>query len=321
MIRINTRSAAAIAAIFLTTAIASAQSPVRLIAMPWERDDLSQSYDHPIIETSGHVDNAPSNTHLFAWDSFGRVRFNREDQESSFVAYRILTMDAGTDTPSIKSIMDEFDLSYSMHLGEMAGWNWGTTLGVGYSSTHPFLNSSGLFGIGSINAEKSIDADNSILLAIDYSGNGGLLPDVPLPGFAFIHQTEKLDFMLGYPLNSLAWRPVTPVELTARYAVPFSADVDLEYRLAKHFGVFGDAGNFFQGFVRSDGDITNRQFFQMRQAEAGIRLIFDPIIDSTIGIGYAFDQGFSRGFDVRDLHSVSHISSEPYLAFIVRGRF
>ena len=105
------------------------------------------------------------------------------------------------------------------------------------------------------------------------------------------------------------------------HQVPYSCDLDMEYHVAKHFGFYSDAGNFFQGIVRSDGDITNRQFFQMSRVEAGIRLTFDPIFDSAIGIGYAFDQTISNGFDVRDMQGVGHLSNEPYLSFIVRGRF
>jgi hypothetical protein len=51
-----------------------------------------------------------------------------------------------------------------------------------------------------------------------------------------------------------------------------------------------------------------------------VRFIFDPLIDASIGIGYAFDQSFSDGYDVRSLRPVAQISNEPYIAIIVHGR-
>ena len=316
-----TRILAVLAIVCLFSSGAMAQYFGRLLGQPWNDDDRATTYDHPMIEDGGHVPNGSSDTSVFAWDSFGRVRLDLKDQDSPIVGYRVLTIGLGTETPAFKASMDELDLTYGMYLGQVDGWKIGTMLGLGYSSTHPFVNTSGIFGIGHVTAEKAIDANDSFLLAVDYEANGALLPDVPLPGFAFVHRTEHLNFLVGYPLSYVAWTPTPKWEVTAQYQVPYSWDLDAEYHAIKHFGFYSDAGNFFQGVVRSDGDSRDRQFFQMSRIEAGIRLTFDPIIDSTIGIGYAFDQTISNGFDIRDMHGVSHLSNEPYLSFIVHGRF
>jgi len=315
------RLLAAMAVVCLLASGAMAQSMARLLGEPWIDHDLLATYDHPIVEDGGHVNNDSSDTSVFAWDSFGRVRLNRQDQDSPIIGYRILTIGLGTDTTKFKSTMDEFDLAYGMYLGQVDGWKVGAMLGAGFSSTHPFVNSTGIFGIGHVTAEKPIDANNSILLAVDYEANSALLPDIPLPGFAFRHHSEDLNITVGYPISTVAWTPTKKLLLTALYQVPYSADLDLEYSVARHFGFYSDAGNFFQGIVRSDGDITNRQFYQMSRVEAGIRVIFGRWIDSTIGIGYAFNQSISNGFDIRDIQGVGHLSNEPYVAFIVRGRF
>lgn len=298
------------------------QSMARLTLDPWQGRDLAETYDHPVIQTGGHVDNAPSDSQMFMWDSYGRVRFDRTDQDSPFVAYRIYTANAGTDSRYIKATMDEFDMALGMHLGELAGWRIGAVLGAGYSSTHPFVHTSGIFGIGHVVGERKLDDENSIALSIDYEGNSAFLPDVPLPGFAYVHRDKTWDVMVGYPMNKVVWRPLEPLEITFQYTVPYTANLDVEYRVAQHVGVYGYAGNFFQGFVTApDGDITNRQFNQQRSVEAGVRLIFAPLVDASIGVGYAFDQEFSRGFDIRDMEPIGHISNEPYIAFVLRGSF
>jgi hypothetical protein len=313
---------------FVTSSPVWAQTMARLTVTPWKGTDLAETYDHPLVQFQGNVNNVDDQTEVFFWDSFGRVRFDRHQQDSPFAAYRILTIDAGTDSQKlIKSTMDEFDLGIGFHIGRFGGWDVSSLLGAGYSSTHPFVHTTGIFGIGHLEAQHALDANDSLVLSVDYEGNGGFLPDVPLPGFAFVRHDAKLDAMVGYPYSRLLWRPVDPIELIATYNVPYTAEADVEYALIKHFGLYANAANFFQGFVVAPnsgvpaGDITNRQFYQMRRVEAGIRFIFDPWVDASIGVGYAFDQAFSRGFDVRNLEPIGHISNEPYIALVLRGTF
>ncbi len=300
---------------------ASGQSSARSTLEPWNGQDLAITFDHPVDEMSGHANNAPTDSQVLWWDSFGRVRLDRQDPNSPFAAYRVLTIDAGTDSQYIKSTMDDFELSAGFHLAQLAGWDITTVLGAGYSGTHPFVNEKGIFGIGDLMAKYPITDNTSVVLAVDYAGNSSLLPDIPLPGFAIMHRSHDLDFMLGFPMNRLVWRPVNRLELTAEYSVPYSARLNLEYRISHHVAVYGTAENFFQGFVQERSDVTDRQFFQMRRVEAGVRLIYNPWIDAGLGVGYAFDQEFSHGYDVRNLHSFSSISNEPYLAIVLRGSF
>jgi hypothetical protein len=315
------RALGVVVAVCLLAGGAMGQDMGRLIAEPWNGNVCYQSYDHPIIEAGGHVNGDSSDSQVFGWDSFGRIRFNPDDQQSPFVAYHLLTLGLGTDTPLFKTQMDQMDGVMGLHLSGIAGWDIGVTVGGGYSSTHPFVNENGVYQIGHLTAQKPIDANDSFLLAVDYEGDSSLLPDVPLPGFAFQHRGEVCTFMVGYPLSYFAWMPEWNVKIAALYEAPYTADIDLDYRMNKHYGFYGDVGNFFQGFVRSDSDIDHRQFFQMTRMELGLRCNFDPYWDAAMGIGYAFDQNVSNGYDIRDMHGVGHISNEPYLAFIFRGGF
>jgi len=56
----------------------------------------------------------------------------------------------------------------------------------------------------------------------------------------------------------------------ASYSVPFTADATLEYHLTSTISVFGGVSNFFNGFALDDESITNRLFYQMSRAGAGI---------------------------------------------------
>jgi hypothetical protein len=255
------------------------------------------------------------------WDSYGRIRTSRTDENAPFVAYRIFTANVDTNSPLIHPTMDDFELAVGLHIGEFKGWKVDTLFGAGYSGTHPFLNEKGIFGIGDITAKHDLTDNCSILLAVDYGGNNALLPDVPLPGFAILHREEKVDVMLGFPLNKVIWKPYSTVTVTAKYEVPYTGSLDVEYIPFKHVGFYGLGGNFFQGITNAREGVTDRQFFQMRSIEAGMRFVFDPWIDASVGVGYAFDQSYSNGYDVRDLRPVAQISNEPYVALVLHGRF
>ena len=88
------------------TSAARGQSMARLTIEPWNGTDLNTSYDHPLVEFGGHANGTQYVTSLSWWDSYGRVRFDRNDPDSPFVAYRIFTMDAGTHDPLRRQLRD-----------------------------------------------------------------------------------------------------------------------------------------------------------------------------------------------------------------------
>ena len=80
--------------------------------------------------------------------------------------------------------------------------------------------------------------------------------------------------------------------------------------------------------VRLDDEpSSHRVFFQMSRAETGIRYVNEDFIwkgmyfDAALSVGYAFNQDFSTGHDVRDLDPLTELSDEPFIGLIIRGRF
>jgi hypothetical protein len=300
---------------------ARGQSMARIAEDPWDKNDILTNYGNPVFENGGHVAGSDNNTEVQWSDNWGRLRLDRNDDQSPFIAYRFVIGQLNSNSDLFHSTMDDVELAAGFHLGTFAGWKVSTILGAGYDSTHPFVNEKGIFGIGDVTAVHRIDDQNSILLAVDYAGNNAFLPDVPLPGFAVIHHDKNLDFTLGFPVSQIEWRPIPKVKIRANYAVPYAGGVDVEYLPWKHFGFYGNAANVFQGVVIAKEDSVDRQFFQMRRVELGVRVKFSPLVDAGIGIGYAFDQSISDGYDVRSLRGVAHLTNEPYISVVLHGRF
>ena len=65
----------------------------------------------------------------------------------------------------------------------------------------------------------------------------------------------------------------------------------------------------------------------MSRAELGVRyvnqhLVFDwAHVDASLGVGYAFEQHVSGGFDARDTDALEDLSDVPYVSLVFRGRF
>jgi hypothetical protein len=315
------RISAAVVILLIVSSFARGQSLARFAQEEWNGRDFVATYDNPVFEMGGHVDGSQYTERVQWWDSYGRIRFDRKNEDSPFAAYRILTSDFNTHSPLIHATMDEFDLAVGVNWGTICDWKISSILGAGYSGTHPFVDEKGIFGIGDVTAVHPIDEHNSILLAVDYGGNNSLLPDVPLPGFAWVHHHPHLELMLGFPVNRIEWQPISKLKITANYIVPYTGSVDVEYLPWEHFGIYGNASNFFQGVVIERQNSINRQFFQMRRVEAGVRIVFNPLIDAGVGIGYAFDQTISQGYDVRSMRGVARISNVPYISIVLHGRF
>jgi hypothetical protein len=77
----------------------------------------------------------------------------------------------------------------------------------------------------------------------------------------------------------------------------------------------------------NDRDLTDRLMVQMSRAEVGIHytnpdfVLKGAFFDVSLALGYAFEQHYSSGFDVRDTDPLAQVSDVPYAALMLRGRF
>ncbi len=67
----------------------------------------------------------------------------------------------------------------------------------------------------------------------------------------------------------------------------------------------------------SQGYLVPRQSHRLTAQAAGKR----PEVDASIGVGYALDQEFTRGYDIRHPRSVVTLSEEPFASIKVQGTF
>jgi len=312
--------------ILILAAQALAQTDSRMVLEPWHKQSWGQTTDKVLYEQQGDATDGSGTAQVFWWDSIGRFRFSKTDPDAFTLGYRLLTTNFDTHSPSLPSELNKLSLGAGMTLTQSAESKVKLVGAVGYSGDQLFSDANGLFGIAHLIYEHDLGSDRALVLTVDYDGAGPLLPDVPLPGIQYVQRGETLSYAAGFPRSFVTCRLTDALTLDAGYEFPYQADVYLDQRIAGHFSVFTNFASFFDGFQLNKHADTDRLFDQMRRVEVGVRYNNPDIwkglsLDAAVAVGYAFDQSFFSGWDVRDLDKASGISDEPYIALIIRGTF
>ncbi|MEM8494711.1 MAG: hypothetical protein AAF663_04935 [Planctomycetota bacterium] len=197
-------------------------------------------------------------------------------------------------------------------------WEWGASIGVGHASSNPFGDGQGWYGLGSVFAQTRLDEASTLMVGVDFNGNRAVFPDLPLPAFVYTTRVnEQLTLALGLPINTLIWTPddYWRVQLAAA-GIAFNATVDL--KLDDFVSLFASYGGDGEGFHVADDDSNRRLFYSAQVVEAGIRFGVTETTSLTFAGGFAFDQEFERGFDLRDTDTVRELDDTAY--FRIGGR-
>jgi hypothetical protein len=321
---------AAALSVLLLSHPARAQTDPRIVTTPWPTAETwGETHDDLLYQDQADVKGGRGgDAQIFWWDSVGRFRLGAADPHAPVLGYRYVTINFDTNSRVLPDTLDEVSLAAALHVGELSGGDLSVLLGAGYSGDNPFADSEGVFGLAHLLWTRQLNDTDTLVLSLDYNGVAALYPDAPLPGFEYVHSDGPLRLEVGFPRSAITWAPETgALSFEAAYAVPYSADVTVHYRVADGVGLFARYANFYNAFRLDDEPQTNRLFFQMSRAEVGVRyvnphLVFDwAYVDASLSVGYAFGQNVSGGFDVRETHPLAEVSDVPYVGFVIRGRF
>lgn len=320
---------ACLATLLTSTAPSHAQTTSALTLDPWTHQGFGETLDRVLYQAQADVRGADhETTQMFLWDSTGRFRLSPESGLDPRIGYRYLTVATDSNSRTLPDTLDEISLAFGATLGEWQGGRVTVVAGAGYSGDNLFADSNGIFGIGHLTWERALSDRDTLALTLDYDGSGAFLPDVPLPGFAYSHRAgADLSWTVGYPRSALDWAITPDLRLTAGYAVPFTAGISLEYRFGDGVSVFGGYSDFFNAFFQDEHEKTDRFFLHMQRVEVGVRYVnpnllgYHLYLDAALTVGYAFDQDWSHGFDVRNLEPLQGTEGTPYVGLVIRGRF
>ena len=295
---------------------ASAQIGPSLVIEPWKPEPhWADTVDEPTFIEGGEARGTDEEIDIFYWDSFGRVKLDRHDPDPSFwFGYRVLAVDVDTELSELPPGLMDIAVVAAAKLGETDTWQWTVIGGAGTANDMHFSNSDAIYGIGNINASRALDEDRSLHIGLNYNGNRTFLPDVPLPYATYEHRVgDDLSYTLGVPQSGVTWRPIEPLTLTAQYTVPTNIHANASWHFTDSLSTFAEYAQTLDGFYIDEHD-NRRLFYEWRRVAAGLRAQMSWL-DARLGVGWAFDQEFSTGFDVRDLDTL--VEPEDGLIFFL----
>jgi hypothetical protein len=303
--------------------VSIAQNLPSMVIDPWQEgrhwaetvDDLLQ-FDH------GHTKGSNLDTAMFYWDSYGRIRINRDQSDPEWiVGYQVLAISEASQSAAINGDYWDLALTLGHKFAEWDnGWRLSVIGGAGTANDSHFGNTDAIYGIGIINLAKKLEENSSINLGLMYDGNRSVFPDIPLPYVVYRHKfSEEFSYTLGIPKAGFQWRPVQPLNLEVNCTLPVEGQATLSLWLSKTVCLYTEFDSSTEGF-HIDGADNRRLFYSKSWASAGARWIM-KWADARFGLGHAFAQSFKRGFDLRNTDTVEKLSDEPFLTLLVHSKF
>ncbi|HMB96688.1 MAG TPA: hypothetical protein VKK61_11660, partial [Tepidisphaeraceae bacterium] len=199
-----------------------AQTNSQLTLAPWSDGAFGETNDRPLYQSQAHLKNEAANAQVFWWDSYGRFRLDKNDPSAPAIGYRWATMNFDTNSAVVPQHLDDISMALGLHLTK----DLAVVAGAGYTSDSPFSDANGVYGLAHITYQYQLDEKNSLQFSVDYNGNGGLFPDVPLPGVEYIHREHPFSWGIGFPDDFVTWEITPELRFDMTYSAPFTANAD-----------------------------------------------------------------------------------------------
>jgi hypothetical protein len=319
------RTVAFFAAMVLSASAASAQVAPSLLIQPWpEQPTLAQTYDHLFLISEGHTQGDDGDVSTFVWDSYGRVKFDRQDTDpGAVVGYRFFTMAVDADRRDIDGAYNDLAVAGAFQVGTFDEWELGLIGGVGSANDNHWDEGDANYGLGTVNLSRSLGEHEQLHIGLNYDGNRLLWPDAPLPYISYVNTTrDNLVYVIGVPVSSITWRPIEALTLSANYQLPYNITGRVSYALTPKLSLFTEYDRSFNAFHEHDATREHqRLFYRLSTWNTGVTCENKWLGEVSLGVGYAFDQEFSRGWDLQDTTGVASPSDEVLFFLKVRGMF
>ena len=173
------------------------------------------------------------------------------------------------------------------------GWSWGVTLNVGSASDHPFNDLSVLTVSALAFARKPAGEKDGWLFFVVSTTNGQIGHNIPIPGFAYEYNADRLRAVVGFPFLTVDYRPTDATQLEFVYAALTDVQLRGSYYLTPKARAFVGYEWVNQAWLRADRRRSSDQTFlyEMR-AEAGFGYRVPGVAEFRASAGYAFDRFF-----------------------------
>ncbi len=320
-------SVVAVITVVLFTSSVRAQTASTMLASPWAADRAVDFTVDAWGQSEGDADQTGMDVRLSRYQAAGRWRLDPADTLSPSVAVSTHRLDIHSPDTVLPQRLVDVSFAGSMVFEVDQDTTLQVILGGGYAGDNAFGDGSAYYALADLVATRRLGDGRGYKLILDYNGNRTIFPDIPLPGFIYYDRLdEQTTYTLGFPSSSITWKPNDRTTLRATYFLPTTVNGIIEYQLADPWSIYGSFESSLDAY-KVDSDSSNRRLmFAQRRIEGGVvwrgrQGDSFPGVEVRVACGYAFDQEFTRGFDVRDEDTVRDISDEPYVRAGVTMRF
>ncbi|MFA9476780.1 hypothetical protein ACERK3_00600 [Phycisphaerales bacterium AB-hyl4] len=317
----NVLAAMAVCLSTMLTTQAVAQTGAPLLIEPWPEDVYAQHRPEVQLWRTHTKGQADEDVDFVSFRDRARYRLDPTDPRSPSVGYDVYGLNLSTDDPALPPRLVDVSVGTGLLLHEDEQWTISMPLAVGFAGTRPFNDGRAWYGKASILAFQRLDERSQLMFALEYNGNRAILPDVPIPGFAYIRQmSDTLRMTLGAPVSGVDWRPDDHWHLRFNYYV-FAFDLDVRYHITREWAMFASFNQHQRAFHQHGDDRHRRLFFRQRHAELGTRWQVADRIELIAAGGYTFGSRLQRGYDIRDTDTIRHFSDTPYVRLGLSASF
>ncbi len=181
-------------------------------------------------------------------------------------------------------------------------WIGGVRISLGSASNKPFDSAEELI----VNALGTLQIphtdQNAWLFMLHYSNHRDFLPHVPIPGVAYLWQSERtFRAVLGVPFAMIHWEPAERWSVDAVYFVPRTIRTKLQYEIVQNLSLYAGFAWQNQRYFRAEReDKDDRLFYYDKRILAGTVWRITERITLDVQAGFACDRFFFEGEDYSD---------------------
>ena len=230
-----------------------------------------------------------------------------EDSEWGFLGQvGVLDIDSGAILPDDGSRLPDhlWDIrlggQYRRRLNQ--DWIGGLRISLGSASNKP-LDSAEEMIVSALGTLQIPQKDrNAWLFMLHYSNNRDFLPHVPIPGVAYLWQSQPtFRAVLGVPFAMVHWEPAQRWSVDASYFVPRTIRTKLQYKIVRNLNLYAGFAWQNQRYFRAERkDEDDRLFYYDKRVLAGTVWQITEHITLDVQAGFACDRFLFEGEDYDD---------------------
>lgn len=296
------------------TGICHAGDTQYLAQEAWPPGENIQSWNKGFIENKSWVRNDSSPAQISMLNFSGRLRLADTGRYSPTAAYDSTYIGLGAGTALLPRQLNDEAMSLGIPIGQFGQWGLGVAIGAGYAGNSPFNDPGAIYGMARVTVQHKLCKNTELDLALDYSGNRQFMPDVPLPSVEVQHHQKGLEYTFGFPYETIRWNALPRLWLNLDYFPIDTGTAAADYSILHWLAAYTEFESDSWAFHVSSYHADQRLFFTQCRVQAGFKLFtLHRDVNFNIGAGYAFNQTFSQGFDVRDQQAVAQIANAAYV--------